>query len=565
MSVAVQDLIKVLDTPEVSGPLAVPVTGVTHDSRKVRPGDLFAAISGEKTDGYNYVAKALTAGAVAVLAERPRPSFMPRTVPWIRVPHVRRVLGLIAAEVYGRPSEQLTVVGITGTNGKTTLTYLLEAIIAVAGGSPAVLGTVSYRWGTQESLAAHTTPEASDLQEMFRSMVDGGVTHACIEVSSHGLDQGRVDGCHFDVGVFTNLTQDHLDYHGSLEQYYLAKRLLFERFLRCSRKPRRIAVVNLDDPYGQRLVKEIQNIPIVGFGSTSEAPVRPEEVSITPAGITGIIRTPGGAIPFASALTGSFNLQNILAAVAVAGALALPEQAIQEGIARIHRVPGRLERIPIPVGTAFVDYAHTPDALRNVLAALQGITRGRIITVMGCGGDRDKTKRGPMGREAAAGSDVVVVTSDNPRTENPLSIIRAVEQGVAGYGFVPGEIWGNGRPLPRGRYVVIPDRRQAIAWAVRQLTEQDVLLVAGKGHETYQEIQGKRYPFDDREVLKEECSKFFSSGCSHDRTHEVRGAVLNPRDLHGIDQWVDTHTGTGGSSFCGGVSLPSGESETRRS
>lgn len=514
MIVALREILAVLDQPAVEGNLSAVVTGVTHDSRAVKPGWLFVAMPGEKTDGHDFIDEAVAAGAGAVLAQRPRFGKSEAAIPWITVPDTRRMLGPVAAVVYGRPTTKMVLVGITGTNGKTSLTYLLEAIIKAAGGSPGVTGTVSHRWANQERAASHTTPEASDLQHMFAQMVQSGVSHCLMEVSSHGLDLGRLEGCHFDVGVFTNLTQDHLDYHGTLDDYYLAKRVLFARLLPSSLKAHPVAVVNLDDAYGRRLAQEMGNVPLIGYGSDAACRVRPVEVSLTAQGIAAVLRTPRGNLPIRTQLAGAFNLENVTAAVAVAEGLGIAHEAVQQGIASVQVVPGRLERIPSDHRAVFVDYAHTPNALKNVLDALQIIRSGRIITVMGCGGDRDKTKRPIMGMEAAAGSDFVVVTSDNPRSEDPLAIIRQVEDGVREYGFSPAQSVGNGQPLQSRRYHVIADRREALAWAVKHIEADDILLVAGKGHETYQEINGVRYPFDDRQILREELRKLFAGSAA---------------------------------------------------
>ncbi len=506
MTVKIKDILSVLDNAKACGDLSLGLTGVSHDSRRIAPGYLFVAIPGRKADGHEFVRSALSAGAAAVMAEiRPEQEFC--DTPWITVSDTRKVLGPISSIIYDRPTNRVVLVGITGTNGKTTLTYLLEAIIKDAAGIPGIIGTISYRWGGREQSAVHTTPEASDLQFMFREMADHGVTHAVMEVSSHGLDLGRLDGCQFDLGVFTNLTQDHLDYHGNLEQYYLAKRILFERLLPASSKANPAAIINVDDRYGKRLFSEIQGVPVVRFGTDAECDVRPLDVEFTTNGIAGTIQAARSLVQIRSPLTGSFNLSNILAAVAVAERLGIPEISIRRGIESVANIPGRLERVPSEKGTIFVDYAHTPGALKNVLDALKIIRSGRVITVMGCGGDRDKQKRPIMGMEAAAGSDFVIVTSDNPRSEEPLDIIHQIEQGVRDFGFSPcPESLSAGRPRD-GHYRIIPDRREAIAWALQWIENGDILLVAGKGHETYQEINGVRYPFDDREVIREELKK----------------------------------------------------------
>jgi len=506
LSVEVKDILAALDSPSLEGNASVPLAGVSHDSRKILPGWMFVAMPGESSDGHDFIGKAVRRGAVAVLAQTPCPEEF-KNVAWIQVADTRRALGPIAAIVYGQPTTKMTLVGITGTNGKTTLTYLLEAIIEASGGCPGVIGTITYRWGDREHVAGCTTPEASDLQLMFGEMAEAGVTHALIEASSHGLQLGRLDGCQFDIAVFTNLSQDHLDFHGNLEDYFLAKRILFNRMLPNSHKKNRAAVINLDDPYGIRLADGIQEVPVIGFGSGSGAVVRPGEISLTADGTLGTVIGSRGPLSVRSRLTGSFNLSNIMAAIAVAEQLGIPQPAIEKGIQAVELVPGRLERVAWPDASVFVDYAHTPDALKNVLEALQAIRSGRIITIMGCGGDRDKTKRPLMGMEAAAGSDFVVVTSDNPRTEDPLEIIAEVVEGVRNYGFKPCIEHRNGRPFEPRCYHVIPDRREAIAWTIKHLEGSDILLVAGKGHETYQEINGVRYPFDDREVVREELQK----------------------------------------------------------
>lgn len=524
MTAYLADIVKALDSARFDGDLSTDVLGVTHDSRKVQPGKIFVAVPGEKTDGHDFIGNALEAGACAVIAQRPRPVEFGE-VPWIVVKDTRLALGPVSAVVNGDPTSKITLVGITGTNGKTTLTFLLEAILQASGLRPGVIGTISYRWDGKESSANHTTPEASDLQAMFADMAAAGITHGIMEVSSHGLDLGRLEGCRFDVGVFTNLTQDHLDYHGTFEEYYQAKKTLFTRLLPVSGKTS-TGVVNLDDPYGRRLIGEVVQIPLIGYGTSLECAVRPEEVSITPSGISAEIVRPEGRVKINSVLTGAFNLSNILAAVAVAAELGVPDYAVIEGIRRVTAVPGRLERIESRLGHVFVDYAHTPNALKNVLEALRKVCRGRLITVMGCGGDRDKTKRPVMGREAAALSDLVVITSDNPRTEDPVAIIGQIEEGVRDYGLKPLDDSGQDHPA-NARYRVIPDRGEAIAFAVRLLEDRDTLLVAGKGHETYQEINGVRYPFDDREVLRKELRKRELAGEDADRGNSGHGLAVH--------------------------------------
>ncbi len=505
MSPLLEDILPVLDRPRCEGDRSVRVIHVTHDSRKVEPGGLFVAVRGEVSDGHRYIPNAVEKGAVAILAQRDRGPDDP-LVPWITVSDTKRALGPVAATVYDDPTEDLVLVGVTGTNGKTTLTYLLERIIQAAGGVPGVIGTINRRWRETERSAPHTTPESSDIQAIFREMVDAGVTHACIETSSHGLHRGRLHGCRFDSAVFTNLSRDHLDYHGDLEEYYRAKRILFTEILPQSGKDP-VAVINADDPYGRRLADEISGVPTLRFGLADECDVRPKDARMSAEGLSATIESRSGRFELRSRLTGTFNLMNILAAVAVGEALGIDINAIKDGIEAVNVVPGRLERVPSHRGTVFVDYAHTPQALEGVLEAIGRLKTGRVITVMGCGGDRDTTKRPIMGKEAADGSDFVVITSDNPRSEDPEAIIEQIKEGVLEYGFEEQTPSMNGGPLTAGRFRIIPDRREAIAWALNRLEPEDILLVAGKGHETYQEVDGVRHPFDDREVVREESAK----------------------------------------------------------
>lgn len=502
MKPTLKDIVDVLDSISVEGDLSALVLGASHDSRLVQPGWVFVAIPGLTRDGNDFVPDALRAGACAVISEEP-PQWDPGETTWIRVEDARKALALTAAAVNGHPTEYLSLVGITGTNGKTTLTFLLEEIARAAGKQPGVVGTITYRWAGNEIIADRTTPEASQLQSTFRAMADHGVTHVFAEISSHGLQLKRLEGCRFDVAVFTNLSQDHLDFHQDMEDYYRAKRLLFTDLLAASSKPKKTAVVNLDDPYGRRLAGEVKDLLVMGFSTSPGGAVYPESYRLESDGISARVSTPSGTIAVNSRLTGEFNLSNILAACAVSDALGFDHAAVSIGIEAAAVIPGRLERVPSTEGCIFVDYAHTPQALKNVLDALRPMVTGRVITIMGCGGDRDKTKRPLMGMEAAAGSDFVVVTSDNPRSEDPMAIIHQIVPGVQEKGFREySELSSNG-PLPAAGYCVIPDRREAVFWAVKRLGSGDGLLVAGKGHETYQEINGVRHDFDDRQVVRE--------------------------------------------------------------
>jgi UDP-N-acetylmuramoyl-L-alanyl-D-glutamate--2,6-diaminopimelate ligase len=503
MSAKLKDILAVLGKPVAKGLTDIVIEGITHDSRKVRPGCVFVAMKGEVTDGHEYIKDAIENGASAIIAET-KP-LKDSAVTWIKVRDSKIALGRAAAAVYGWPSNKLTLTGVTGTNGKTTFTYLLESIIKAAGGIPGVIGTISYRWKDNETAASHTTPEASDLQSIMAQMAQDGVTHCIIEVSSHGLHRSRLEGCNFDLGVFTNLTLDHLDYHGDLEEYYQAKKLLFGKLLRHSSKSG-LAITNLDDLFGRRLFKEITLVPKIAYGDDFKtAHVRPMDIEITEAGIRGTIGALAARVDIDSKLTGEFNLSNILSAVSAACAIGITPKAISEGINAVENVPGRLERVESLIGSIFVDYAHTPNALRNVLETLKDLAPKRLITLMGCGGDRDKSKRPIMGAEAADLSDFVIVTSDNPRSEDPGAIIKDVEKGILDCDFT--RLKSKKQNIEPNRYILIPDRREAVEWAVKRFKPGDILLLAGKGHETYQEIKAVRHPFDDRQVVREELSK----------------------------------------------------------
>lgn len=487
---------------ELHNPADPEITAVCHDSRQVGPGSLFFALKGVTADGHRFIPAAVAAGAAAVVVEDP--DQVPPGIPAVRVGDARLAMARMAAAFHGDPTAQLPLVGITGTNGKTTTTYLIEAIMAAAGMPPAVLGTISYRFGVTTIEASHTTPESTELQLALRTLADSGARGFVMEVSSHALEQKRVDGCHFDVGIFSNLTRDHLDYHGSMEQYLEAKVRLFSDLLRPDGvKHRRRAVVNLDDPSGCR-VAERAACPVLTFAIDREADIRPLRFSSTVDGISGVLQTPAGELPFVSRLLGRFNLANILAAVGAGVALEIPLEAIRAGIEGHATVPGRMERVDNSRGvTCLVDYAHTGDALENALATLKDIATARIITAFGCGGDRDKGKRPIMGRIAAELSDLAIITSDNPRTEDPQEILAQVRAGIA----VP-ELAGRVREYDNTElaagfsakgFTTVADRRQAIRLAVRLARPGDIVLLAGKGHEDYQIIGTTKHHFDDRE------------------------------------------------------------------
>ncbi|MDO3378825.1 UDP-N-acetylmuramoyl-L-alanyl-D-glutamate--2,6-diaminopimelate ligase [Geoalkalibacter halelectricus] len=473
----------------------VDVNALCYDSRRVAPGSVFFALRGVQADGHGFIDEAVARGAVAVVMEESRD--LPEAVAGLVVPDSRAALAAAARIFYGDPSAAMQVVGVTGTNGKTTTTWLLESILSAAGHHPAVFGTVNYRLGERALPAPHTTPEAVEMLQILREFRDQGADSLVLEVSSHALEQHRADGIHFSVGVFTNLTPEHLDYHGDMESYFAGKKRLFTHLL--PRDGGR-AVIHVGDDYGRRLAAEVPGA--LTCGVDARADVRPVDMDLSLEGIRGKIRTPEGMLEIESALLGQFNLENLLCAVAAATALGLPPQAIEKGIRRAPQVPGRLEQVVNQRGAVIlVDYAHTGDALEKALAAVRRLQPRRVITVFGCGGDRDPGKRPVMGEVAARLSDLVILTSDNPRTENPQGIIDQI---------VPGLRRGNAAPLTgqtlsqdtRGGYVIEADRRRAIGLAVSLLAPGDLLLVAGKGHENYQIVGGERLHFDDREEVQ---------------------------------------------------------------
>jgi len=481
----------------VTGDSDIEIEALCYDSRRIAPGGLFFALRGVKSEGSEFAEIAVEGGAVAVVADRP---CAVAGVTVVQVPNARAAMSLMAAAFYGRPTEGVPVVGITGTNGKTTTSYLIEGILASAGLPPAVLGTISYRFEELSLPAPNTTPESVDLQRILRELTDLGARSVVMEVSSHSLEQHRPDGCLFDVAVFTNLTQDHLDYHLDMESYYFSKLRLFTDLLAPTpEKPLRRAVVNLDDPYGPRIARAA-TAPVLSYSMSGEADLTVAEVDFSVRGIRCRINTPLGEISIVSELLGRFNLYNILAAVGSGLALGLSPDAIRAGIEGHQRVPGRLERVENRHGiTVLVDYAHTGDALENVLATLTELKTDRIITVFGCGGDRDKGKRPIMGETAARYSDLAIITSDNPRTEDPQAILNEVRAGaepVSPREYHRDELAGG---FQEKGFAVIESRRAALRTAMLAARPGDIVLVAGKGHEDYQIIGTEKLHFDDRE------------------------------------------------------------------
>ncbi len=467
---------------------------VTGDSRAARPGAVFFALPGTKADGHDFAAAAARAGAVAVVAERPvdcAPALL------LIAPSARRAMALAAGNFHGHPGDALRLCGVTGTKGKTTIAWLVESCAAAAGVPAGLVGTVTYRFPGASRPAPHTTPESTDLQALLAEMVRAGTRLAVLEISSHALAQERAAGLSFQAAGFTNLTRDHLDYHRDEEDYFQAKRKLFGELL----DPKGVAVVNAGDPQGARLAAEVEGSgrSVWRYGLPSgELAARGARLGLS--GIEATLRTPRGELPVRSRLVGAHNLENLLCAAGLALAMGLPGEAVARGLTSLPGVPGRLERIEGRGVAAFVDYAHTDDALAKACAALRELSPRRLLVVFGCGGDRDRGKRPLMGLAAGRAADLVVVTSDNPRGEDPDAIIAAIVPGVerAGLGRLsPAEA----RRGARG-YAVLPDRREAIDLALGAAREGDAVLIAGKGHEDYQIVGSERRHFDDREEAR---------------------------------------------------------------
>jgi UDP-N-acetylmuramoyl-L-alanyl-D-glutamate--2,6-diaminopimelate ligase len=480
------DFLELLDGAEYLAQQGNPqIAGLDYDSRRVQSGWCFVAIRGETTDGNRYIDTALHARAVAVVSDSlpPRPD-----VAWAQVPHGRRALARISANFYGRPAERLSITGITGTNGKTTTAFILHSMLRAAGRRAALVGTVEYRIGEEVLPAPHTTPEALELNQLFGRAVEAGCTEAVMEVSSHALQQQRVYAVPFDVAVFTNLTRDHLDYHGTMEEYFASKTVLFQG---SGTEPPRAAVINIEDEYGRRIVKLLKKQQeLITYGIES-GDFHATDLSIETSGTKLTLVTPTGQYPIWSPLLGRVNVLNLIAASAAAYARRVEPRAIAEASAELAQVSGRFERVDVGQPfTVIVDYAHTDDALVNLTTVARDFLAqrggsGRVIAVFGCGGDRDRSKRPLMGAAAGEGSDFVVLTSDNPRSENPLDIMNDALPGLQRSGT---------------RYTLEPDRTKAIALAIHEAGPGDIVLIAGKGHEKVQVTATGTIPFDDIEI-----------------------------------------------------------------
>ena len=481
------------------------IRGIRYDSREVSPGDLFVALRGAHSDGHAFIGRALDLGAAALLVETLPTLEACRGVPAVRVPDTRRALAKVAAHFFGHPASDLRLVGVTGTNGKTSTTYLVESILALAKWRVGLIGTVEIRYAGHRQTSTNTTPESLDLQRTLRAMCNEQIDAAVMEVSSHGLELGRVDGCVFRAAGFTNLSQDHLDFHGSMDAYFAAKARLFRDHL----APGGSAVVNIDDPVSEKLIGIARDagaeIIRVGRGQNAAAELRLVSSEIKLGGTLAVLEDASGQFEISLPLLGDFNLENLLVAAGIARALGIDGPTIAAGVAACRQVPGRMERVFGPGSgpgqaepTVLVDYAHTPDAVDKVLRTVRPLCRGRLVAVFGCGGDRDRSKRPRMAEAVAANADLAIATSDNPRTEDPLAILADVEAGLGSWTKVPaGELFSKRSPAGPC-YATIADRREAIRLAIACAAPEDTIVLAGKGHEDYQIIGREKFPFDDR-------------------------------------------------------------------
>jgi len=494
-------LLEGLSILEMRGRKDIEVRGLTNDSRAVQEDYLFVAVRGHEHDGHRYLARAVEGGARALVVEQAEKEFGDATV--IRVPDTRFALPELAARFYGYPTTGMRLIGITGTNGKTTTSYLLESIWREAGIRVGLIGTIRYQFNGNSFEAPLTTPDSLELMRIIREMKDAGITDIIMEVSSHSLDQGRTMGFQWSRALFTNFSRDHLDYHSTMEEYFQAKSRLFTSLGGDQGKDRAVAVINVDDPKG-RILEKMTAMPVVSYGLGEDCMVRAVDIELAVDGVRFTLVTPVWRTPITSSLLGLINVYNILGAAATAYSLDRELEVIARGIKGLAYVPGRLQPVQNRKGLSlFVDYAHSPDALEKALQTLKPFVHGRLIAVFGCGGDRDKGKRPEMGKLAGELSDLVILTSDNPRNENPAQIAKEIEQGVrdAGLERIEKNLSGNERG-----YRIILDRRKAICEAINTAAEGDIVLIAGKGHERYQIIGNRRVRFDDVEEVERAAS-----------------------------------------------------------
>ncbi|MEN6564780.1 MAG: UDP-N-acetylmuramoyl-L-alanyl-D-glutamate--2,6-diaminopimelate ligase [Veillonellales bacterium] len=484
-----QELAALLPNAAITGDIKQPVQALTHDSRQVRPGTLFVCLTGTKVDGHDYIEQARQKGAIAVLVEK---AVAIAGITVIKVPDTRLAMQQIAPYFYDYPAEKLRIIGITGTNGKTTTTYLIRSILQQAGFRVGVIGTIQIMIDDQVLPIHNTTPDVIELQSVLAKMVVAKMDYVVMEVSSHALALNRIAGCEFDVAVFTNMTRDHLDFHGTFENYLAAKSRLFQLVSEPSnRKAGKAAVVNIDDPAASTILRS-SHCRTISYSVNQSADLQAKDIDIQARGASFVIVSEQGDIPIKLKITGVFNVYNVLAAAGTALAEAIDGKLIKQALENFVSVPGRFELVA--AGQPFsviVDFAHTPDGLENILKTVQQFAKGKIITVFGCGGDRDRTKRPIMGHIAAELSDVVIATSDNPRTEEPEAILSEIEAGIL-------------KNLTAGKtYEKIIDRRQAIQRALELAKDEDTVIIAGKGHEPYQILKERTIAFDDREIVRE--------------------------------------------------------------
>lgn len=493
------------------------IVSIHYRAQEVAPNGLFVAIEGRSADGHDFIDQALEKGAGGIVVQKEPGQLLlsegmagtAKNNPIIiQVPDTRIALADLAACFFNRPSEHMTLIGITGTNGKTTVAYLIESILLAAGFKVGVIGTINYRYAGKTFPNPMTTPESLDLQRILSEMLPEGVTHVVMEASSHAMELYRIKNCRFDVAVFTNLSQDHLDFHGDMQSYWSSKKRLFTEYLnRGPKKDKAVVVINCDDPKGAELVKTL-SLPIIKTGSTPACEIKAETSRYDLMGTNGRVSTPKGSFDFITPLVGIHNVANILSAAGAALALAIAPDTIKAGIETLAAIPGRLERIENSSGRfVYVDYAHTPDALKNALSALEQIAPTRLICVFGCGGDRDKDKRPLMGEIVARLCDLAIVTSDNPRTEDPAVIIEQILPGTKAAGGIQYSMQALKTGFDKKGYIVEPDRRRAIELAIKVSRTEDAVLIAGKGHETYQIIGKKTIDFDDREEARKALAK----------------------------------------------------------
>ncbi len=492
----------VLNYKELSdSSLKTEVSSIHYSTKDLKPGGLFIAVKGFSSDGHDYIDDAISKGAAAVVSEKE----INVSLPVIKVKDSRKEMAALASNFYKRPSEELFVIGITGTNGKTTITYIVENILKEAGFNVGVIGTVNYRYSGKEYPNPRTTPEALDLQRIMREMINSGVKFLIMEVSSHAIDLFRVDKTWFDVAAFTNLSQDHLDYHSDMEDYFSCKKRLFTDILNSGpKKDRAVAVINSENERGFFLAEELtrSGMKVYKTGTNENNSVRAYNIKHSMAGMAGCLKLPDGSFDFRSEFAGRYNLENIYNSAGIAAAVNLPIQTIRKGI-ESSIVPGRLERINSNKNRfVFVDYAHTPDALENVLKTLKELATGKLICVFGCGGDRDKGKRPLMGKIACELSDLTIITSDNPRSEAPNDIIRDILDGISEMELIKYDRNSFKSSFSKNGYMVEVDREKAINSSIELSSEGDTIIIAGKGHETYQEIGGQKIDFDDRIIAE---------------------------------------------------------------